>query len=306
MYALLFLVAFFGSYERSWKNGSILLLTCGTVHLCQCYPANFPKTEILYGAGGAAVLAQWFCAERLTLKEARTCRVARQHKGRSGLYRKPTAYGGMPLLIQATFIRTFLIGLPIFPMLLLVMAADKKVTWQDATYITHHGMALFLYWFIPVFPLTYSLAQLRYFRTLPISTMKLAALIILIALLPLIGLGALPVWAVGWVSGPPASLAMLERMAFVLAPASLCVSIAVWRGISRESYWIGALVMLVFPAVPFCLSLFFHDRHIPLIVAGLLVVICVALALQLTRRLLLQSSYTYRIQKNPYENGVWR
>ncbi len=64
--------------------------------------------------------------------------------------------------------------------------------------------------------------------------------------------------------------------------------------------------MLVFPAVPFCLSLFFHDRHIPLIVAGLLVVISVALALQLTRRLLLQSSYTYRIQKNPYENGVWR
>lgn len=304
--ALLFLVMFFGNYG-TWFELAIGAAAAGLTGYFGL-AANYPRADSHFVAAcvaGCVIAAlQWFSAERLVPERTWNCRAAKQSKNGGGRYRAPTRYGGIPLLVQATFIRTFLIGLPIFPLLVLATALDKKVTWHDATYLTN-GMSLFMYCFLPVYPLIFILVQLRYLRTLPISATKLAALTILIALLPTIVLGTLPVWAAGWISGPSAALVMLQRMAFIVAPSAICVSIAVWRGISHESVYIAVLPILVFPIVPFCLRLFFHGRDIPLILVGMVVVICLALALQLTRRLLLQSSYTYRIQKNFLDKTAW-
>ncbi len=74
------------------------------------------------------------------------------------------------------------------------------------------------------------LGQLRLLRTLPISTTRLAAVLIGLAVLPVTAVGALTAGVAGLTLGTSAAHTIVSRFTFILAPTALGVFVAVWQG----------------------------------------------------------------------------
>jgi hypothetical protein len=149
------------------------------------------------------------------------------------------------------------------------------------------------------------LRHLRFLRTLPISATSLATVMMAFALLPLIALGAVVAGVAGLSLGIPVAFTFLKSYAFILAPASLCVFFAVWRGAKTQGYALLLLTLFGFQIVPPWLQRFFHYPEIPYSQTGAFVALCVLLAFLLTRRALIRSSLAYRVQTSSTGNLPW-
>jgi hypothetical protein len=119
-------------------------------------------------------------------------------------------------------------------------------------------------------------------------------------ILPLITLGALAAGGAGLALGTPAGLTVLKSFTFILAPASLCVFFAVWRGDTGQAYALLAITLLGLQQVQLQLQTAFHYLELPFSLCGPIAAICVLLAFLLTRCALMRSSHTYRVQANPF------
>jgi lysylphosphatidylglycerol synthetase-like protein (DUF2156 family) len=149
------------------------------------------------------------------------------------------------------------------------------------------------------------LQHLRFLRTLPVSATRLAVVMVATGILPLIALGAV-VTGVAWLTiGTAAAITVSKSYMFILAPASLCVFFAVWRGAGMQTYALLLFTMFSFFMVPLWLQAFFHHREIPFSLTGTITVVCILLAFLLTRRALMHSSHAYRIQAGPFGNLPW-
>ena len=121
-------------------------------------------------------------------------------------------------------------------------------------------------------------------------------------ILPLIALGALVAGGAGLAMGIAAGLTVLKSYTFILAPASLCVFFAVWRGEGMQAYALLAITLFGLQLVQLRLQMAFHYLELPFSLCGTIAAICVLLAFLLTRCALMRSSHTYRVQANPFGN----
>lgn len=129
---------------------------------------------------------------------------------------------------------------------------------------------------------------MRWLRTLPIPATNLAAAFFAITSLPFLALGALVAGIAALACGSPLAVKIVENYALLLAPASVCVFFAVRLGVGIPAYLVLLVTMAGSQLVP--------HRPIPFSLAGPIAAGCVLLAFLLTRRALLHSSRTYRIQ----------
>jgi hypothetical protein len=140
------------------------------------------------------------------------------------------------------------------------------------------------------------LRQLRLWRTLPISATRLAALIIALAVLPLIAVGAVGAVVASFAWGQVAAITTIKSYAFVLAPAAFSVFLATWLGTGRVVYILLFLIIMTFGVLgPINDERLLH-HPIPLILSSALVAAFVLLCFLLTRLVLARSSHPYRAQ----------
>jgi hypothetical protein len=102
--------------------------------------------------------------------------------------------------------------------------------------------------------------------------------------------------------GAPAGLTVLKSYTFILAPASLCVFFAVWRGDGMQAYVLMAITLFGLQQVQLRLEMVFHDLELPFSLCGSIAAICLLLAFVLTRCALMHSSHAYRVRANPFGN----
>ena len=204
-------------------------------------------------------------------------------------------------LISTTFVRIFLLVAAMIALMALVQQ------WQGQAMPPHMAITMFAAMgsfmscgFIIVFQFLPVLRQLRFLRTLPVSATRLAAVMIAIAILPLIALGALVAGGARLAVGTPAALTVLKSYTFILAPASLCVFFAVWRGDGMQAYALLAITLFGFQLCSSGCRWHFHYLEPPFSLCGTIAAICVLLAFLLTRRALMRSSHAYRVQANPF------
>jgi len=263
-------------------------------------PKNPFKVAAFLGLGAILTVVGWFRAEQFSLGRARQAvprraglRLTPLSPGRQSL---PDGRGGIPFLIGFTFYKTFMTCMAVAAWMALVLAWQGVIkSWPEA-FETIGGMGS-VFWVIIFVFLMPVVRQLRFLRTQPISAANLAAVIFAIAFLPFIVLGALIAGVAGLAWGTPLALTVLRSYAFTLAPASLCIFFAVWRGTGIQAY-----VLLLFTMIGFQVLLY---REIPVGLGGPIAAICVLLAFLFTHRALLHSSHTYRIQANVCSNVLW-
>jgi uncharacterized membrane protein (UPF0136 family) len=227
-------------------------------------------------------------------------------KNPRGEHHAPEGRGGIPLLINTTFVRTFLTLVAMVALMALIWHWQRQKMPQDMnmTFLAQMGsfMSCFFIFFLQPMPI---LRHLRFLRTLPISATSLAVVMVATGILPLIALGAV-VTGVAWLAiGTAAAITLLKCYTFILAPASLCVFFTVWRGAGMQAYALLLVTMFGFFMAPLWLRTSFHHREIPFSLTGTIAAICVLLAFLLSRCVLLHSSHAYRVQAGPSGNLPW-
>jgi hypothetical protein len=255
------------------------------------------KFAIYLGVGMFLIIAGWFRAERFALGRASFRIAALPGKTSSSQHRAPGGSGGMPFLIGSSFVRIFAyVASMVALMGLLLLWHGQKMS-QSMSILMFAGMGSFMACgFIVVFQLLPALPQLRLWQTLPVSPTRLATVMIGMVILPLIALGAL-VSGVMWLAlGTSAALTCLNSYTFILAPASLCVFFAVWRGAGITTYVLLLVTLFGFQQVQLRLQVFLHLLELPINLAGPIAVASVLLAFLLTRRVLLNSRSAYPAQ----------
>jgi hypothetical protein len=198
---------------------------------------------------------------------------------------------GIRVLIGVTSVQAFLMSLALAFWMPLAMAIEGHIkSWPAAVEMIAGLVAG--YWVITFFCLTPFLRHLRYLRTLPLSADRLAGLIILVAILPLLALGLLGA-AVAWLSADSAAtFHVVRNFTFVLCPASLCMAMAVWRGTGLQTY--AVLIPMAIGVQWFCLGNKSMELAVAAAAGGLL------LAFLLTRYALRHSSHAYRPPVIPF------
>jgi hypothetical protein len=302
-----------GLYGNGWERARNIIfgtlegiLIGGGIWFFQDVTRNPAKFAILLGVGAVYTVVGWFRAERFVWGRASLRLAALQGNNPRGQHRAPAGYGGIPLLLSTSFVRTLLMGVAIVALMPLFMALGGHMnSWHQVIEAIGGLGIVFPFWFVIFFQLIPALLQLRFLRTLPIPATRLAAMMIAMTILPLVALGALVAGVAGMALGMPTALTVLKSYTLTLAPASLCIFFAVWRGVGMETYALLIFTMVGFQTVPMWLQVVYHSREVPFSLAGLIVAICVLLAFVLTRRALMHSSHTYRVQANPFGNFAW-
>ncbi len=228
-------------------------------------------------------------------------------------HQPPEGHGGILFLLRTTFIRGLLVcfagaigGLLVvwvesrFPALVRLPMPGQGVfviNLREGFKINDPTITVLLIFIL--FPLQRSLMQLRFLRTLPISTAKLAAVIIALVILPVIAVSMLMAGIAGLSFGTPAALTILKSCILILAPMALCIFFTVWRGGGIEAY---VLFLLAIMAWVVALSAW---QNITFPLAGGVAVVGVMLAWVLTYYALLRSSRAYRVQTDRLAGFPW-
>ena len=297
-------------YEKDWMriyNAFLSLLSVATMFggmlLCQNASKSPVKCALFLGVGAWLLLAGWFRAERFDFGRGgplfpRFVNRALRRRASLGLtplapkpQPVPVGYGAIPFLIFTNFVRGFLIMAFMVAMMWLIFA------WQHQKPESFGIMFIIMpSWFLVFFHLPPSLRQVRFLRTLPMSSTRLAALLMSVVVLPLVALGVVLAGIAGVVYGAPLAVLALKGYLLILAPAGLCVFLSLGRSEGKLTFHFYLLIMTVFFAVPVYLLYSFQYRQIPVALVGLVALVFVLLAFWLTQFALKYTSRAYRIQ----------
>jgi hypothetical protein len=313
-------IAIFGATRRSHMNSrasaatgvfsllSTIMILPGMMFFQDASKHPF-KCALLLGIGGLLTVVSWFWAEQFNLGGAWPTKVSHagtsltplSSKAPSTPHRPPEGYGGIRFLISTTFGRIFLLVTAMMALMALLQQWNGVTMSQHFAVMMFAGTGSFMACgFIIVFQFLPVLRQLRFLRTLPTSATRLAAVMLSIVILPLIALGALVTIGAWLAIGAPAALTVLNSYTFILAPASLCVFFAVWRGDSMQAYALLLVTMFGLQQVQLRLQTFLHYLELPFSLCGPIAAVCILMAFLLTRHALMRSSHTYRVQANPF------
>jgi hypothetical protein len=142
-----------------------------------------------------------------------------------------------------------------------------------------------------IFAMMPALTQLRFLRTLPLSSDKLAFALLATILVPGLAIGAMNVLPAVFVSGDAAALVTVKKNLVSLAMLSLSAPVAVWRGLNGFGYALQVVLICALQVVPLIFRPAFANSQPLLIGCALL---AIPLAYFLTRFLLERSGKAYR------------
>ncbi len=291
---------FFRIVLFSWLS---MLIFFGSMLLCNG-AANSPvKAAFILGGGALLTAVGWLRAEQFAparagiylgrievpkLGGARLTPLARQIP--PGGDRAPGGYGGIVFLFRTTFLRAFSTLLAMVILMLLLSRWQGQIGTQGMTDLIIRVGSFMSCWFVILYQFGPLQRQLRFLRTLPISTTRLAATMLAIALLPLMAVGALVALIAEWSWGTGAALTALHSYTLILAPTALCLFFVIWRGSGKQGYFLLFLTLFGFLFGGIFLN------EISLSPVGLIALATILLSLVLTRHVLSHSSRPYIIQ----------
>ncbi len=263
------------------------------------------KLAILVAGGAFLTFVGWFRAERFDPargqlgcpKKAAGAANFRLTPLSTAPHQPPKGHGGILFLLRTTFIDRLVvcfasgIGILVFAWCASWFPASGSLFNLREGFNNNSTITVLL--IFTLFPLRSSLTQLRFLRTLPISTAKLATVIIASVILPAIALGMLMAGIAALSVGTPAALSILKSCILILAPIALCIFFTAWRGGGMQAYVLFIVAMMGWVLVVSA------SQKITFPLAGGSAVAGVTLAWLLTYYALLRGSRAYRAQSNP-------
>ncbi len=264
---------------------------------------NMTEAGLIFAALTILTIIGWFRAEQLVLNRAGFRPASRHPKKQTAQYKTPTGFGGIPFLITKTtgqvllmylFMAAFMLAIP--------MLMEGHRTFQDSIRINAGGynLVIFSAWAVGIFQVFHMLIQLRLLRTLPISTTKLAALLVFLPIASLVLLSIiLGAFFFPFIGQPKA----LEVAATFLTPmtiVSIGIPLVFWLGLERNTMVLIGFVFFLSVTLP----IWFGLDKVPLSLRFAGTAFLIGASFFVTKYLLARSSKAYRVLPNPIGN-IW-
>ena len=255
----------------------------------------------------AAILtvAGWLRAEHLVLQRAGFRLVAQTAGKKSAQYKTPQGYGGLRYLGLRIFIQSTLLGLALMTAMTLFMSflfQGPHRAQAMASMIQQGGSTPYIF-LILLFSIVPIVFQIRFLRTLPVSSSVLAATLLSLPVCSIIAVGVIVTTVGSLLLGEAVILPTANNFLILGAKAAVIVPLIVWRGLDAVTYFLVFLIVTSDSFISLGMTMLFHLGSKPpanpwwtsLIIFLLFVVV----AQMLTQRLLAQSSNAYRVRTMP-------
>jgi hypothetical protein len=265
---------------------------------------NTPQGIIFLLAAATLTVTGWFRAEQMVLQRASFKLVAKTSNKNTVQHKIPQDSGGLPYLVKRIFIQSTLIGLGLMAFMILLMSffAHGQDRAQSIISMVGTGSTPYVF-YILMFSIIPIVFQLRFLRTLPIPPSTLAATFVFLPIFSVAAVGVIVIAVAGFVLGQTVMMPTTNNFLMLAAKAAIIVPLIVWRGLETPVYILIFLLVLSDSFISLGMTIIFHlgskspDR--PWWVNLSIFLLCLAMSLMLTRKLLTKSSSAYRVRTMP-------
>jgi hypothetical protein len=263
-----------------------------------------PQGIIFLLAAATLTVAGWFRAEQMVLQRAGFKLVAKTSNKNMVQHKIPQGSGGLPYLVQRIFIQSTLIGLALMTMMILVMAFLFQGSHRAEAVISMiQGGSTPYVFFILIFSIVPIVFQLRFLRTMPVSSSALAATLVSLPVISIAAVGVI-VSVVGGLSlGETVVLPTANNFLILGAKAAVIVPLVVWRGLDVVTYVFIFLMIISDSFIKLGMTIYFHlgsnSPANPWWSSLIIFLLFIAVSVALTQRLLIKSSSAYRVRTMP-------
>ena len=284
----------------------------GMIYFYRLFPPATLHWKIFVVAASALTIASWFRAESFAWDRLET-RIRPRNLARKALSsmsgtiatqaRCMNGGGGLWFLFKTIFSRMVWMGLFMVLIMTLAMTLIQRLTGDLARDKAMPGLTLVIlvtqisFWLI-CWQMVRAGLHLRFLRSLPVSTTKLAALFILapLAAMLVVVITANLAFAISISNVPFSPVAILSESSLLqIALGLLLVPLIVWRGFDLFGFLIVMLVAMGGPV-----SSMFAKKFFPLTTSVAVSVFFIFVWFLVTQLLLERSSTTYRPRRNQF------
>jgi hypothetical protein len=249
-------------------------------------------------------VAGWFRAEEMALQRAGFKLVAKISNKNTAQHKIPQGSGGLPYLVQRIFIQSTLIGLALMTVMILVMAFLFQGSHRaEAVTSMIQGGSTPCFFFILIFSIVPIVFQLRFLRTLPVSSSALAATLVSLPVLSIVAVGVIVAAVGGLLLGETVILPTANNFLILGAKAAVIVPLVVWRGLDLLTYILIMLMLVSDSFIKLGMTIYFHlgssSPANPWWISLIIFLLFIAVSFALTRRVLIKSSSAYRVRTMP-------
>lgn len=252
----------------------------------------------------ALTVAGWFRAEQMVLQRVGFKLVAKSSNKNMVQHKIPQDFGGLPYLVQRIFIQSTLIGLGLMTVMILVMAFLFQGSHRAEAVISMiQGGSTPYVFFILIFSIVPIVFQLRFLRTMPVSSSALAATLVSLPVLCVVAVGVIVAAVGGLLLGETIILPTANNFLILGAKAAVIVPLVVWRGLDVLTYILIMLMLVSDSFIKLGMTIYFHlgsnSPANPWWTSLIIFLLFIAVSFALTRRVLIKSSSAYRVRTMP-------
>jgi hypothetical protein len=246
----------------------------------------------------------WFRAEQMVLQRAGFRLVAKTSNKKMAQHKIPQGFGGLPYLVQRIFIQSTLIGLALMTFMIVFMAFlfQGQNRAQAIISMIQGGSTPYVF-FILIFAIVPIAFQLRFLRTMPVSSSALAATLVSLPVFSIIAVGVIVAVVGGLSLGETIILPTANNFLILGAKAAVIVPLVVWRGLDVVTYAFIFLMIISDSFINLGMTIYFHlgsnAPPNPWWTSLIIFLLFIAVAVALTQRLLIKSSSAYRVRTMP-------
>jgi len=254
----------------------------------------------------AMTMVGWLRAESMIADSGEYRNASQPSKNSRGQFKSPNGFGGIPFVFWTAFSGVWSLGIYLFIFMNLFNFAKKHL------FDPHHlpgttgvGFLPFFFGFIYMSSIFsfYLIHNLRFLRTLPISTARLAATLLFVLILPLLTL-FLAFTALAWKeTGAGEYISSFKIELLAVAPVSVFIAVSIWNTQANFIKTVLLVIAILAPLTPALYQLTCMDnRGLPFWFVMLFSGAMAGIAFWSTCQIIAKSSSAYRPRQNQLGN----
>jgi hypothetical protein len=211
-----------------------------------------------YVSALAMTIVGWLRAESMIADYGEHRNVSQQPKNSRGQFKAPDGFGGTPFIFWTAFSGVWTLGIYFFVIIVILNLCDLVKThqfdWHHLTKCMDIRGSFFPFVFFFIFMSSaFSLSvnhTLRFLRTMPVSSAKLAATVMAVQILPMLSL-CLAFTALLWTeTGAAEYISFFKIELFAIAPVSVFIAVSIWNTQANFTKTVLLVIAILVPITP--------------------------------------------------------
>lgn len=239
--------------QRLLVGGLYLAILGGCVYLLFNMQKSAVEMAVFYVCTLAMTILGWLRAESMIANYGEYRNASQQPKNSRGQFKVPNGFGGIPFFFATAFFGAWGFGiLFLIIMNLFDFVIKHQFDWHHLTRSIDDGGAFFPFFFVFIFIRSgFALSQnLRFLRTIPISTAGLAATLLSALILPLLTL-CLAFTALAWKeTGSAEYISFFKIELLAVAPVSVFIAVSIWNTQANFIKTVLLVIAILAPLTP--------------------------------------------------------